>query len=208
MRDVEIVIAADGVHPSLAFRAEQYKQYKENLRRLCAETWQNVRVIEFPEHIHACNTTRAALEQITTPNVFITGHGWLLHGEVPWKRLLDAMEEANSIRFYIFDDIHPDHAHLFDQDRVMVRGVPLMRTIQYADGPAIFRTEWYKDTIARHVSPSSRCFNEDILWPIYHNQGWDGWEKMYVYAPPRMNRNVWFNERETDPSPERLVIPR
>lgn len=202
MKEVPILIVADGLPDILQHRAKQYAEYKENLHKLCESTWHNVRVMEMPEHVHQSQALRRALETIDTDFSFYTGHGWVLHGEIPWGKLLEV--GANSIRFYIFDEIHPDHQHLF-QEREMVAGVPLMKTIQFADGPALYKTSWLKETIQKYVRPEAKCFNEDILWGIFANKGWAGWERMYAYAPAKMNRNVWFNEREDDPTPARNV---
>ena len=205
MESVPILIYCDGVHPALQHRAEQYAQYKQNLKDL---NLPNVRILESDTHIHQCNVMRNALEEVKTDTVLVASHGWLFFGEVPWEKLFDAMRhpDVNSIRFYIFDDIHPDHAHLFGE-REMVNDVPLMKTIQFADGPAIYKTQWLKDAIQKYVNQKNRCFNEQILWPVFHNLGWKGWDGLWIYAPERLNRNVIINERETDKTPPQHIEP-
>ncbi len=208
LEQVPILIYCDGVHPTLEHRRVQYEEYKQNLHKLCESEWSNVRVLESDEHIHQCNVMRQALEEVKTSTVLVAAHGWLFWGHISWGKLVEATQrpDVNSIRFYIFDEIHPEHSHLFALDREIVNGVSLMRTIQFGDGPALYKTEWYKSVIQKYVSPNARCFNEQILWPIFHNLGWENFSGLWIYAPEgSLNRNAIMNEREQDPSPPQNI---
>lgn len=187
-------------------RTAKYEEFKRTLIPWCREN--NVITVEFVEHTHRVNMTRSALRLVNAPCVMVIDHDTFMI-DVNWDDVRRAMTnpQVNSIRFYHFEQIHPDHSHLFG-DVEMIEGVPLRRTIQYGDHPNIHRTDFLRDLINKYFTLNDRCFAEGKLWQLCHNAGWEGQEstfKLWMYSPENMKCFMDLNIRNNIPTPNPVM---
>ena len=177
--DAEIIIMFDGVHSSLAHRAEDYNEYKEAVRRKKHEYgWCNM--AEFPDHQHQANMTRRTLDFVKTPLVMFCEHDTSPIGEIPWGLICGFVEMSpivNCLRFNIFDRLHEEHLHLmldkkpeFYYQEIVGGNVsePIMaaRTIQWSQRPHIAKTDWYRGILANYFPSTHRTMIEDVMHSV------------------------------------------
>lgn len=175
--DAEIIIMFDGVHPSLAHRADDYKEYKEAVRRKKHEYgWCNM--AEFPDHQHQANMTRRTLDFVKTPLIMFCEHDTSPIGDIPFDDICSVVNDGallNCVRFNIFDRILEEHSHLMI-GRVRTQGVSnsrngyvdleFERTIQWSQRPHIAKTDWYRQILAKHFPGSHRTMIEDVMHSV------------------------------------------
>lgn len=178
--DAEIIIMFDGVHSSLAHRAEDYKEYKEAVRRKKHEYgWCNM--AEFPDHQHQANMTRRTLDFVKTPLIMFCEHDCSPIGEIPWEIICWVVENTplNCVRFNIFDRILEEHEHLMLEEvsypykqsdmgptTKHQNSVWFRRTIQFSARPHIAKTDWYRGILAKHFPGNHRTMIEDIMHSV------------------------------------------
>lgn len=193
MRDAEVIVMIDGLHPDHAEHAADYEEYKRRLIDLCSwdPGWFGVMPLVFDQHTHQAGMMRRALEMVRTPLVFFQEHDTWPVWDIDWEGLFRAMAEptVNEIQFHTFDTVIPDHLYLMlDEEPRDVAGVQLRRHCKFSARPLLARTDWLREMIAEHFSESARTFVEDVLWGVISTQvkisrrNWDRYG-LWLYCP-------------------------
>jgi len=173
--DAEIIIMFDGVHSSLAHRAEDYNEYKEAVRRKKHEYgWCNM--AEFPDHQHQANMTRRTLDFVKTPLVMFCEHDCSPIGDIPFSDICSIVESSailNCIRFNIFHEILSEHNHLMLEEVAVqcmgvmgVNWIKFRKTIQFSARPHIAKTDWYRQILAKHFHGTHKTMIEDVMHSV------------------------------------------
>ena len=205
LRDAEIIIMVDGLRDEQSHYAFAYEEYKRRLIELCNwnADFQGCLPLIFDEHTHQANMTRKALTLVRSPYVFFVEHDTWPDGDIPFDKLLGAMDEAQLkyIRLHIFHEVLEVHQPLY-AERQFIAGVPLVKTLQWSQRPHMARTDWYRGIIQEHFSLDARTMIEDKIHGLVSRSGWDGWERygLWIYAPDgNMTRSCTDDGRGDDP---------
>lgn len=170
--DGQIVIMFDGVHGSLEHRTADYNTYKrEMLKNISEEKYGNCIPVIFNEHSHQSLMIRVVLNNFVKTNlIMFTEHDCSAIGEIPFDdicALVSCSQEINYIRFHIFDKLLKEHAYLLlDKKPITVRGIPLVRTLQFSARPHIAKTEWYRQILKRYFKSDYKGMIEDVIHGI------------------------------------------
>lgn len=189
--DAPTVILCDGIHPSFPpERTPAYEEYLERLLRLVKD-WGDVIVYESPEWVHQANLTRMGLTLTDTPCVAFMEHDTLVFGDIPWAKMVGAIEsnQAHTIRLSTAIDVPWYWQHLMlDEVRKWPNGIPMLRTRQWSGCPHLSSTEFYRKMIATYFDPACRCFVESVMFGVIgtsigrDESLWDQW-RLWLYAP-------------------------
>jgi hypothetical protein len=188
--DAPLIILADGLHPSFEYRRNEYEEYLNRLEPL-SRTWGDCTILESEDWVHQANLTRIGLEFTATPTIAFLEHDILLHGEIPWRKMVGAIasHEAYCIRLSTAEDVPWYWQHLMlDEQRKWPNGIPMLRTRQWSGCPHLASSEWYRKTITRYFDPACRCFVESVLFGVIgtsvgrDEKLWDNW-RLWMYAP-------------------------
>jgi hypothetical protein len=212
--DAEILIGIDGVREEQENRRPAYEEFTTRLLWNCLHKWQSVLPVVFERHMHQAAMTKHLLTLVKTPTIFFVEHDMVVtsKNETPyppyeWSELVDIIEEgtANIIRFH-FEAVFPvEHLPLMLGERELVRGIPMIKTVQYSQRPFLASTAFYKDLIDRYFTDESRTFIEDRVHGLpveaYNQFGIPGWNlwRIWIYAPEgNMKRSETIDGREDD----------
>ncbi len=90
--DAKIIIMFDGVHSSLAHRAEQYSQYMEAaVQKINMGDYGDCSFHAFEAHEHQARMTRKILEEeVTTPLIMFCEHDCSPIGDIPLMMFVTA----------------------------------------------------------------------------------------------------------------------
>ena len=192
----EILIACDGVRDEQQHLRDDYEDYLRRLLWIANHEWRNVLPLLMPEWGHQANSTRLALEHVTTPQLLFVEHDTPIFGDIDWDGLTGVIEsgDAEMIRFHIYDEIHPEHKHMMLDHRTRevegTRGpVPMRRHFQFWQRPHLASTKFYRDKVMPHFPPESRTMIEDKMHGVVHSNfidfGRAGWfdYRLWVYCP-------------------------
>lgn len=192
LRDAEIILMIDGVHPDHEHRRAAYEEYKRRLLALCSWSPEFAGCVPlvFDEWTHQANMARRALEMVRTDLVLYVEHDTFPVGAIDWSGLFRAFDrrDVNAIKLSIFDRVLEEHRYLMIGDVEDVGGVPLLRTMQWSQRPHLARTEWYRQVIPELFGRESKAFIEDVLWAVVYNRlstRTDPFERwgLWLYAP-------------------------
>jgi hypothetical protein len=208
--DAEIVVMCDGVRPEQDHYRARYAAYLERLTYLCARDGRIVPVIH-AEHLHQAEMTRRALAMVDTPLVLFVEHDTPLVTDEPidWPALTDAVlsGETDLVRFHYEAGVHPEHEHLMlDVEPIDVRGVQLLRTVQWSQRPHLASTGFYRRILAEEFPAGYVGMVEDRMHSVVHSAwrefGLAGWDRfrLTMYAPPGGNikRSLHLDGRGDD----------
>lgn len=195
LRDAEVIVMVDGLHPDHAHRAAAYEEYKRRLISLCSwhPDFRGVLPLVFPEHTHQAGMTRQALQIVRSPLVLFQEHDTYPVHNINWTELIKVVAErndVNQVQFHIDERIADEHRYLMMDDGApkQVGGVSLVRHRKWSQRPHLAKTQWYRDRIAEFFGVHAKTMIEDVLHGCLENrvgQGVDAWEKWgtWIYAP-------------------------
>lgn len=189
----EIILMCDGVRPEQEHRRADYEAYLQRVMWSADHRWRHTLPLIWDEHLHQAGCTKRALEHVQTPLIlFVEGDTPLTDGDIPWQALTEVITagDANVVRFSHEASILEPHRHLMlDDQPQQVRGVPLMRTIQWSQRPHLASTAWYRDMIDRFFGYGRHDFIEDVVYgkliAAYERDGDMGWLnwRTWIYTP-------------------------
>lgn len=187
----EILIVCDGVRPEDRELQPAYEEYIRNLLWAANVEWHNVLPIVLEGFHHQANSVRAALQQVRTPYVLFIEHDTPLEGDIPFGSIVNMMngdEMVDEVRFHFDVALHPEHEPLHFGDVEVRNNIPLLRIRVWWARPFLIRTDTFRG-LMDHFSADSRCFLEDKLYGLLHNDwedhgeaGWDRW-RIWTYMP-------------------------
>lgn len=192
--DSEIILMHDGVRPDHEDRRADYEAYMQRVLWTADHRWRNTLPLIFDQHLHQAVCTKRALEHVQTPLVLFCEHDTPLYPDrdIPWDDLAAAITtgDANLIRLHHEASILEPHRHLMlDTTPQEVRGVPLMRTIQWSQRPHLASTAFYRNLLDRWFPADEPNFIEEVmhsrLISAYRrdgDMGWLGW-RTWMYTP-------------------------
>lgn len=206
-----IVIACDGVHPDDESLRSAYTEYLCRLTHLCNFDWDNVLPIISETHQHQANMTRQALELVTTPLVLFVEHDTPLVGDINWLDVTGLLQnnKATTVQFHFNESIHPDHRHLIAGPEFVYGDSEFIPWSAWWQRPHLTRSDFYRNVLENHFSPTSRTMVEDRLYGIVRsdfedngNIAWENW-RIVVYAPEgSLIRSTHLDSRSGHPKTE------
>lgn len=167
-----IIIMADGIHPLLKHREDDYLKYLERVEeKIMSGEYGQCALIQFPEHTHQAMMTKSVLSSIVqTPLIFFVEHDTFIDGDIPFSVITDIVltsNQINCIRFNIFDAIPLEHKYLMIGDSfITAENIPFVRTIQWSQRPHIAKTNWYTKILAEHFKEGEKTMIEDRMHSV------------------------------------------
>lgn len=195
LRDAEIIVMIDGLHPDHQHRAAEYEEYKRRLIHLCAwdPDFRGVLPLVFDEHTHQANMTRLALQMTRSPLVLFQEHDTFPVHDIEWQALIKVVAErrdVNQVQLHIDERLHDEHRYLMldNGQPQQVGPVRMIRHRKWSQRPHLAKTQWYRDRIAEFFGVHAKTMIEDVLHGCLENRvgrGIDPWEKWgtWIYAP-------------------------
>lgn len=188
LKDVQIVIMADGIHKSHEEKRERYNGYKANLAANIVEgKYGKCDLKTFDEHTHQANMTNYVLQLITTPYVLFVEHDTAPIGDIPFAEIIKVMDTydfINYVRFHIFHEFLKEHEHLMLGEQTF-NEIRLMQTIQWSQRPHLAKKLWYLEILNRYFS-GQKTMIEDVMHGVcqdrYYAEKKDVFG-MWIYSP-------------------------
>jgi hypothetical protein len=188
----EIVIAFDGVRPEQEARRADYERHIRRVLWLADHVWGNTFPLIADEHLHQAVAAKRALEHVRTPLLLFIEQDTPICGEIPWDDLAEVIlaGDANVIRMHHEASVLEPHKYLMlDDEPQKVRGVPMMRTIQWSQRPHLASVAWYRELLDRYFPADEKDYIEDRVYGkliAAHDRdgdmGWLGW-RTWMYTP-------------------------
>lgn len=210
----EIIIACDGVRPTMVHRQADYDLFLHRLTRLC-QRWSNVLPVILDDWSHQIGGTRAAVDLVTTPLMLFVEHDTPLTGEIDWPGLCAVVGDGvvNMVRLHHETAIGEPHQHMvldvpevyYGKSDSRPGGVPLVRTVQWSQRPHLARTQWYRDEVLAQFPPDACTYLEWVMHGLVTHgiehgkeKTWDRW-RVAIYYPPGGNiqRSTHLDGRRT-----------
>jgi hypothetical protein len=190
--DAEIVLTFDGVRPEQEHRRGDYELFIQRALWLADHVWGNVLPLISDEHLHQAVAAKRALEHVRTPLMLFVEHDTPLTGDIPWPDVAETIlaGDANVVRMHHEASILAPHRYLMLDDAPQkVRGVPMMRTVQWSQRPHLASVAWYRDLLDRWFPNDENNFIEDVVYGrliTAHERdgdmGWMSW-RTWIYTP-------------------------
>jgi len=188
----EIVLVFDGVRPEQEHRRSDYELFMQRALWLADHKWHNTLPLINDEHVHQAVAAKRALEHIHTPVLLFVEHDTPLMGEIPWADISETIRhgDANIVRLHHEASILEPHRYLMLDDQPQkIRGVPMMRTIQWSQRPHLASVAWYRSLLDRWFPGDEKDFIEDRVYGRLiedhkrdGDMGWLGW-RTWIYTP-------------------------
>lgn len=210
--DSRIYIMCDGVRPNVEFRRAQYEEYKIRLIEKCTKLRANIHITLNQEYSQQAIMMRKALDMIDTPYVLFCEHdGELVTTHNPrdgfqntlpedckinWQDITDLLGSggANFVRFYAWEKIVPEHAHLMGGQ--MIQGSSkFIQTVQYSQWPHIANCDFYRKMLSRYVAPHDRKMIEIAMYGPVVESLWEQFRVCIYYPEPNARRFYHRNGR-------------
>ena len=190
--DAPIIIACDGVRPELEHRREQYKEYVLQLAHI-KDAGQLVCYI-FEQHMHQAGLLKAVIDDIKTPLLFFCEHDTPIDDKpIDWEAieslLLDG--DANTVRLYWHETIHPEHVHLMRKP-FLYHGVEFVPTTQWSSWPHISRVDFYKRILIEHFATNDKVMVETTMYSPVLTFPWEHYRTV-IYTPWSHGGSVRFH---------------
>lgn len=178
--DSRILILADGIRQEMQHRKDQYLEYIRRLYALAREKYSHIDVVPFPLHRQQAGMLKWVMDDIHTPLLMFFEHDATLDDKpIEWdaiKALLFS-SEANTVRFYWHQELHPEHSHL-----MLDRFGPFVKTVQWSSWPHVSRTSFYQRILAQHFADDDKKMTETVLYSPVLESPWEEY-KTVIYAP-------------------------
>ena len=174
--DCPIIVTADGAkEPNTA-----YEEYLDAIEGMAKVGWP-LEVRRFDRHVHQSGMMAEILPTVETKLLLYLEHDWWLLPPVEWDMMARVIleGEANYIKLYQGDRIHPLHEHMMFRRRIL-HGVGLIDTVQYSANPHLASTDWYRSLT--HLFTGKTDYIENLLHGPVANAPW-GVFKCCIYNP-------------------------
>ncbi|RDH76354.1 hypothetical protein DVS77_21610 [Mycolicibacterium moriokaense] len=205
--DCEIILVHDGVREEQEDRRSDYEEYIRRVLWLADHHWKNVLPLVFDEHLHQAVSTKRALEYVRTPLLlFVEGDTPLTDGEIDWHGIVRTIinGDANLVRFSHESHILDPHKYLMLDDKPQdIRGVPMIRTVQWSQRPHLAALAFYRDLLDRYFPHDEKNFIEDVVYGKLHTaynidgvMGWHNWRTWIYHPEGNIQRSYHTDGRE------------
>jgi len=167
-RNMEIILALDGVRPEQQGMADNYYEFAHRVAQYCEHfLWPAIPFIA-PVWLHQMRLTEMALNMATTPTVLFMEHDTPLLDDrfIDWDGIVELVENdhLDVIRFHHEELILPVHDYMMvDRETKTMLGVPIRRTRQWSQRPAVYNTDYFKRILFEYFTPGAKCFIEDRM---------------------------------------------
>jgi hypothetical protein len=205
----EIVVMCDGPRPSVEHRRAHYEEYKSRLlwKAQNDPSWHNVQIVIYEEagenHKHQTGIVRETILRglVKTPLILFNEHDAPLVTDpdrpIDWNRIVNVLEteQARIVRFYYFEKLIPEHAHMF-HGSFRHDTVEYVRTTQYSGWPHVTTKDNMMNLLSHHTPFRGK---ETMLETAFYSpvaiSPWDQY-RVVIYAPDgNMQRFVHTNGR-------------
>jgi hypothetical protein len=211
-----IFIMLDGVRKEQSHYTERYVDYIHNLVGHTLLKEKNVKIMPFVEFHHQAAMTRRALEIVKTPLILFLEHDtFFLPDPIDFKgiaRLIQSEDGANVVNFHSQAEpwITPAHEHLMlDKKRVIIEGVPVVRTWQWSQRPHVASTAFYRNILNAYFTKDCRTMIEDRMHDLilshratFGDENWQEWRLMMYTPEGNIRRTDTLDGRGSDPKYE------
>jgi hypothetical protein len=207
--NAEILILFDGPRPSVMHRRGQYEEYKQRMLWKCKNQFRNVLPVVFEQHVHQSGMLRHALDNLVkTELILFAEHDAPIRTDrvIDWYAINQTLlaREANYIRLYYFEELIPEHAHLFHGMR-NYHGANFMTTTQFSGWPHVARVDWWKEMLNAHFPfRGAECMIETAMYSPICSAKWEASRGMIYHPDGPLSRFVHTNGRgegaERDPT--------
>ena len=175
--DSPIYIFCDGVRDELKHRAEQYRDY---LFGLMDQGEYGVSFFVSQDHRQQAGMLKRWIDAIHTPLLFFCEHDAVLDDKpIDWDAIRSLLHsgEANTVRFYWHEEIHPEHTYL-----MLERQGDFVKTIQWSSWPHVSRTDFYKRILADYFAGDDKKMVETTMYSPVLEHPWEQF-RTWIYAP-------------------------
>lgn len=196
----KIHIACDGIRKSVEHRREQYEEYKTNLVNASLPVPVNIVVFDSPKQ--QSGMLRSLLDHvITAPVILFVEHDCILSKDfINWESIVKTLVsgEANTVRFYWRDRIHPEHEYLMHGETEL-HGAKYIKTTQYSGWPHLCTADFYRHMLDRFYKSEPEMLESLFYGPIC-NAPWEEYKTM-IYSADDGNVKFFSHEdgRGADP---------
>lgn len=192
--DVPALILMDGVREEQQCWAGAYDEYKQRLRN---KKWHNTEFVEFSTYHHEAGMLRAVFDKIQTPLVLYLQHDSEISlVPIDWPGIVAALvdDEVSSIRFKSSDTEFEGPE--WDRGQIVTKsGVPLMKTIQFNNFPAIVvRLDVYRDIFKYFTR--AQCHIDEAR-PVIEQDNWNKY-RFAIYNPDGSKTRCCHNNARED----------
>jgi hypothetical protein len=174
-----IIIMADGL--PLESDRSLHVRYSGFLNEIRGQ-YDNATVLTHETHQQQSGMLEMGMSLVDTPLILYLEDDWSLHPHIEWEKLGEIIQSGyvNYVRLYAYCRIHPLHeGHMLE--RVIERGIPLIRTTQWSQNPHLASTSFYRN----QVVPLCRG-RVDAIENIMHGpcgcEPWEMW-RLCIYNP-------------------------
>lgn len=146
--DSPIHIMCDGVRKEMEHRRDSYQQYIYRLYH--RQRGQSYHVYPFCLHYHQAGLLKKILQHLKEPYFLFCEHDCVLDEKpIDWEaiKIMLSNGEANTVRLYWHETIHPEHEYLMDG-----RCGDFVMTNQWSGWPFIGRREFYIQMLDRYFA--------------------------------------------------------
>lgn len=194
--DEHIHVLCDGVRPELEHRRRQYEEYVRNMGH-----WRGYGQLMWEihkEHRHQAGMVKDALADVRTPFFFFCEHDCVLDERpIDWEAIKKLLYsgDANTVRLYWHETIHPEHTHLMS-DRVG----DFVKTIQWSGWPFIGRVDFYQKLLDQYFGgdASSQMLESGLYGPVLASP-WEDFKTWIYCKPDRMGVTFRHLNGRVDP---------
>lgn len=190
--DAEIVLVHDGVRAEQQDRRADYEEYLRAILWKADHDYGHILPLIFDQHLHQAVCTKRALAHVETPLMLFMEADTPLTGEIDWGGISQTIlhGDANLVRFSHEASILEPHRYLMlDSEPQNVRGVPMVRTVQWSQRPHLASVAFYRSLLDRYFPNDERNFIEDVVYgklivdhDVDGEMGWLGW-RTWIYTP-------------------------
>lgn len=185
----EVIVACDRVRPEQGRLSRSYDEFLYRIAAWCEHDAIGFVPFIAPAWSHQAALTRQALSMVDTPALLFMEHDAPIVPDetIDWQPCIDVVADGHLhvLRFHHEAHVLPEHAHLMIDDRtVEMVGVPIRRTRQWSQRPAIYNTHYLRRVLSRYFTPESKAFIEDRMHSVaQHESG----HRLAIYHPDSGN---------------------
>lgn len=190
----EIILQIDGMREEQLEYEPEYLEYKNRVLWKCLHEWKNVLPIIFDEHSHQSTMMKKTIDLVQTSLILYIESDLPLRidRDINWQECFDMLgyEKANTIRFYLREEIPQEHMHL-----MCGQEGNFMKTVQWSQNPHLCLTNYYRNVVLPNVGEKNYIEDEFYGIPLlecesakskktgfYEATKWKK-HKMFIYYP-------------------------
>lgn len=181
----EVIVAMDGVRPEQTDMAAAYDEFCYRIAMWCEHDANATIPVVAPHWLHQTKLTEMALGFVDTPTVLFMEHDTpiLQDRYIDWAGIVELVENdhIDVMRFHHEELILDVHEYMMiDKETKTMLGVPLRRTRQWSQRPAVYNTEYFRRILTECFTPGARCFIEDRMHSFAQHQSG---HRLAIYHP-------------------------